>query len=453
MNVMKPCLLNVSGIPNSKIIRASVRVGRNNAIKTAELTLYQASPPANITITYGQSNLFTGRLESAIKQPCGRIIARYSSDTGLPPVEKTTAFFSRYFYLYRYSEYIAKDVNDAIAFRTRNLTDNPNYRPVPENALLPPGGYFYRHPNVNWEWYMRIWYFAGTKNALTQTSPWTSREPFLQDIGNLSGVLNSIFGGFNESDVIVGAFVSLRERINYSNWYLLRALWKPYALSGVEKAYCDTFADVISTYDAEVIIMQRPLSDVADILQTLGLNPAGQTQKPIKEIILLKNASLLEFIRRYCKGVVVRDGNVYDTLNITTTHTLSESNVFEYSLPFVRLVNVVIEYPASVSSIQANNIIATRAKTFQSAIDTVRIQTQDFHIQDDTFMQRLTAQVLEDAQRTGNIRTVLLPQVQAYDKVSFLGGTFKVVGFTHEFSDRGAFTNLEIIPDTDEYAL
>lgn len=447
MNVMNPCILNVSGIPNSKIIRASVSGRRNNAIKTAELTLYQANPPANIVITYGQNDFFTGRLESAIKQPCGRIIARYSSDVGLPSVEQTTAFFSRYFYLFRYSEYIAKDVNDAIAFSTRNLWNNPNYRPVPEDALLPPGDYFYGHPNYQFDWLMRVWYFAGTKNALMQTSPWTSREPLLQDIVNLSDMLNSVFGGFNESDVIVGAFVSLRERINYSNWYLLRVLWKPYVLSGVEKAYCDTFADVIGTVE------QRPLSDVADILQALGLNPAGQTQKPVKEIGLLKNTSLLEFIRRYCKGVVVRDGNVYDTLSITTTHTLSESNVFEYSLPFVRLVNVIIEYPASANSLQANNLIAIRGKTFQGAIDTVRIQTQDFHIQDDAFIQRLTAQALEDAQRTGNIRTVLLPQVQAYDKVSFLGRTFKVVGFTHEFSNKGAFTNLEIIPDTDEYTL
>lgn len=453
MNVINPCLLSASGIANSKIIRASVSTRRNNAIKTAELTLYQVNPPANIVITYAQNNLFTGRLESAIKQPCGRIIARYSSSAGLPPVGQTTAFFSRYFYLFRYSEYIAKDVNDAIAFRTRNLQNNPNYRPVPEDALLPPGDYLYGHPNYQFDWLMRVWYFAGTKNALMQTSPWTSREPLLQDIINLSDVLSSIFGGFNESDVIVGAFVSLRERVNYSNWYLLRAFWKPYALSGVEKAYCDTFADAITTYDAQVLVVQRPLSDVADILQSLGLNPAGQTQKPVKEIILLKDSSLLEFIRRYCKGVVVRDGNVYDTLNITTTHTLSESNVFEYSLPFVSLVNVVIEYPASANSIQANSIIATRGKTFQSAIDTVRIQTQDFHIQDDAFMQRLIAQALEDAQKTGNIRTVLLPQVQAYDRVSFLGGSFKVVGFTHEFSNRGAFTNLEIIPDTDEYTL
>lgn len=453
MNVMNPCLLSVSGIPNSHILRASVSVRRNNAIKTAELTLYQTNPPNSITISYSGTQLFTGKLVSVMRQPCGRLTARYESPPP-PSVAQTTLFIALYYLVYNWSPSLVRMVNDHI--QTRSQGTGYALRPVDQQTLFFPTGlsnqYLYVHPfynNIRWRVY--VWYYVGNKARLLQKSTWETVYPPLQQVYGLEGVLDSVFGGYQDTTAIYGSFIVVEESQDTGgSWYWTMLYWQPRGTDNVGKVVADSSCLNLAQ-SASFTIVLSPLDTVADILESLGFNRAGQNARVVKEVLITADSNLLDFVRQYCKGVVIRTAgtsytySIFDTLAITTTHNISEHAVFDFSLPRLRLANVVLEYePAWGTEVHRNKIV--RGITYANAIDTIRIKTQDF-IPDSEYFNRTVRQVLEDVQLTGYIRTIILPSVEAYDIVSFAGETFRVTAFTHEVSEKGAFTNIEIIPE------
>ncbi|MEM0326583.1 MAG: hypothetical protein QW733_06100 [Desulfurococcaceae archaeon] len=446
MNVMKPCLLNVSGIPNSKIIRASVRQGRNNAIKIAELVVYDVSiPPQTTTIAYG-TTLFTGVLKSVARTPCGKKILKYESQPP-PGLPNDTLFLPLHFFAVGWSPVLVNNINNHIAQRSYYMGA---IRPIPPNTLLYPGEYFFMHPDYHdVRWRVRIWYFVGNKQALLQEYRWKQLEPYAQNI-SLSDFLLTIFGGFSDEDVIYGSFTTVIETRNGGmDWYLTILIWNQKEHTHADIVVADTNCTSIIDGTQPFTLINRPLAEVGDVLEYFGYSKAGQDATLFRDVFMPAGTSMLEFIRRFCKGVTVRQGvnsyQIVDTLSVNTTHVLQISEVFDYSTPEPRYVNAEFQFENTTDD-ESRRRRYFVIKTYPNAVDTIKVNTHDYML-NTLSANRFVKQVLEDAQEPGYIKSIILPSIQVYDLIQFNEQTFRVVGYTHEISAKGTFTNIQIIPE------
>ncbi|WP_456382191.1 hypothetical protein [Persephonella sp.] len=443
----------MSGIDTSQIFSVQVSNSKNNIYRTATIeTVDGVSLPQEITIEYAGSEIFWGRLIN-IDSSCGRRKAFYKSQT-CNNVDQDI-YVLPYWHLARLtSPGLIKKVNDI----TGRVIFND------KTALVPMGTGGVTDPNpfytFKWENY---WFFVDKASALNKNF-WKPFDPVARS-SSADSIYQQYFGGLSDEQFAYGAcFVLYRKMVSGQTewWQHIATIYEFRTI----RFHTDTKVIVPRgtkyrniTFNCNggygtppfcVDIEEKTIETTSDLFKLPEINAVINTNtvgRLFNYVQIPENSTALEIVKKYAVNVslkIDKFGQVIgtDVENIRNAYTLDKSVIFDYTLPEpvrtgVSFYLIDIDEDSLKKYVRTGNILVNRCDE-----EVIRIERDDVDFSDDTY--RIAKQEMLNRQRTGRIRTVLLPDLDLYHRISFLGRQFRVVSFSHTISRSGAFSDIEI---------
>jgi len=438
-----PCMLNVSSIDNSQIFSVQVSNSKNNIYRTATIeTVDRVSLPQEITIEYAGSEIFWGRLIN-IDSSCGRKRALYKSQT-CNNIEQKMHILPYWHWVRLTSPGLMRKTNDIVG---RILFPNPE-------ALLEPGEGGITDPNPFYTFKWKIYWFFVDKASAINKNFWAPFDPTATHI-DADEVYRQYFSGLRDNQIAYGACLVLYRKMSDGTreWWVHSATIyevKTLEFFAETKVIVPSGTKWANRTIGYVSIQEKTIETTSDLFRLPEVNAVINTStvgRLFSYVQIPKNSTVLEIVKKYAVNVslkIDKFGQVIgtDVENIRNAYTLDKSVVFNYTLPERVRVGVAfylvdIDGDSLRKYVRTGNILVNECDE-----EVINIERDDVDFSSDTY--RIAKQEILNRQRTGRIRTVLLPDLDLYHRISFLGRQFRVVSFTHTIFRNGAFSDIEI---------
>jgi len=160
-----------------------------------------------------------------------------------------------------------------------------------------------------------------------------------------------------------------------------------------------------------------------------------------------KNSTAVEIIRKYAVNIslkIDKFGKLIgtDLEYIQNTYTLNDSVIFDYTLPEPVITGISFYFTDIDGDTLKKYIRTGRVLTKNCNDEVIRIERNDVDFSNDVW--RIAKQKMIDMQKTGRIRTVLIPDLDLYHKIKLRGRVYRVVSFSHKITRNEVFTDIEI---------
>jgi len=454
MRYFFPCLLNVDRIPLSNITNITISNGRNNVFRETTIETYNFNNiPPEIEVLYNGSPLFKGILLEVDQKPCGKKTLKYKSK--ICESINTDIYILPYWYLVRLtSPGIVKKVNDITGTAVFTKKD----------ALVEPGTGGKTDPNPFYTFKWENYFFFVDKVSALNRNFWKDFDPVGQSSSGDS-TYKQYFGSLADDEFAYGAcFVLYRKMSDGQNewWTHIATIYEYRTI----RFHTDTKVIVPKgtryrnvTFNCSggygsppfcIDIIERDIKTTSDLFKMTELNAVINTQttsKLFEYIQFPKNSTAVEIIRKYAVNIslkIDKFGKLIgtDLEYIQNTYTLNDSVIFDYTLPEPVITGISFYFTDIDGDTLKKYIRTGRVLTKNCNDEVIRIERNDVDFSNDVW--RIAKQKMIDMQKTGRIRTVLIPDLDLYHKIKLRGRVYRVVSFSHKITRNEVFTDIEI---------
>lgn len=454
MRYIDPCLLRVSPLSNSQIVSCTVQAMRNVIHRTAEIETV-VPPPFQISISYAGETIFpSGTLQGISYTACGTYRARYkqampTQSNPTPVVGVDYAIVTNKMIRTRILEVLNLLATSAHVSPPDPLT----YISLPEGSIYSDGKTLrYKVFALDFRSGLEVpghpkFTDPAYPTFVARTPPYTYRDA----VGIV--VWGEASDGRNPPIRTATAIFAMDA---LSNGYIVGNFTSFHARC--ISASVETASDIFAIVGVDVF---DPNPAQIDGVHTI---PAGTTYA--------------DLARRYTAYTVLgydeenRKINITYQDHITRTFTISPSVVFAYDFSGKQVqhlnitrttftsygvyVNVYMvgrdgnSMPLGYTGAGGYASVATESVNAggYSSVDESHLDSSaSGFLLNEVYkdMRSLAKQESFDNTSSGRLRTILIPSLQPYTKVSFNGQEYTVVSFTHSISSEGAFTDMEVV--------
>lgn len=416
-----PCL--IQGVPADKTISVEIQARENSFFKSANIEFINYTPPGELAISAG-GFLFRGRLKSAQQKPCGRVSAYYETSLNCSDIPPTVILTPWALNALTWS-LLRDHIKQLVAV---DIGGYPWQAPPPSvvsQALGSPFRYYLFYDDA-------IGPAGSIATGYMPPRYWRNFYSIANMEWALSTAVRMEASKYAPDDLV---FI----RLAYV-WYR-DAISKP-----ASYGFATASASIVPNATSYRVITNAITA--RDVFQALGgLLNTSSSALFIKPIIVKDVGDILQVLRKFPQNIIVKvdeNGQIVgtDVDNIQNTFVLSDSVVFDYSLPKMRQVSVTMRAEG-----ESWRYTVKAKDAYSCPVATLEINNSDVIIQSTEDINRLLKHFKLNLQERGHIKCVLLPDVDLYHRVNFQGKTFRVVGYTHRISRNEATTDLTIIEE------
>ncbi|ADO45285.1 hypothetical protein Hydth_0889 [Hydrogenobacter thermophilus TK-6] len=418
-----PCLID--GVPKDKTISVEIQARENSFFKSANIEFINYTPPSELAISAAGGFLFRGRLKSAQQKPCGRVSAYYETSlncSDIPPTVILTPWALNALTWSSLRDLITQLV--AVDIGGYPWQAPPSF--VDSQASGSPIRYYLFYDDV----------IGPAGSIATGYMPPPNWRDFYS-IANMEWALSTVVrmeaSKYASDDLVFIRLAYVWYRDVFSN-------------NPASYGYATASASIVPNATSYRVITNAITA--RDVFQALGaLLNTSSSALFIRPIIVKDAGDIVQVLRKFPQNIIIKvdeNGQLVgtDVDNIQNTFVLSDSVVFDYSLPKMRQVSVTMRAEG-----ESWRYTVKAKDAYSCPVATLEVNNSDVIIQSTEDINRLLKHFKLNLQERGHIKCVLLPDVDLYHRVDFQGRTFRVVGYTHRISRNEATTDLTIIEE------
>lgn len=420
-----PCLID--GVPKDKTISVEIQARENSFFKSANIEFINYTPPPELAISFG-GFLFRGQLKSAQRKQCGRVSAYYETSLNCPDISPTVILTPWALNALTWS-LLRNHIKQLVGADIGGL---PWQAPPSHVVKLSPSG----SPFTYYIFYDDVIGPAGSIATDYMPPPnWRSFYSIANMEWGLSTAVRMEASRYAPDDLV---FI----RLAYV-WYMDELSHKPASYGSA------TAAALIVPNATSYRVITNAIT-ARDVFQALrGLLKTSSSALFIRPIIVKDVGDIVQVLRKFPQNIIIKvdeNGQIVgtDVDNIQNTFVLSDSVVFDYSLPKMRQVSVTMR-----AEVEGWRYTVQVKDADSCPVATLEINNSDVIIQSTEDMDRLIKHFKLNLQERGHIKCVLLPDVDLYHRVDFQGRTFRITGYTHRISRNEATTTLTIVEEVN----